>query len=79
MPGCETLLTCSTPSICESTCSAGVAISCSTSATDAPGKGTMTLAMVTSICGSSSRGVTNTANSPSSSASSASSGVICAA
>ena len=76
MPGRETLITCSTPSICASTCSAGVAIICSTSRTAAPGKGTMTLAMVTSICGSSSRGVTSTANRPSSRASRASNGVI---
>ncbi len=37
-----------------------------------------TLAIVTLICGSSSRGVTSTAKMPSSSATSASSGVICA-
>jgi hypothetical protein len=36
-----------------------------------------TFAMVTLICGSSSRGVTSTANTPSRSATSASSGVIC--
>ena len=36
----------------------------------------ITLAMVTLICGSSSRGVTSTANRPSSSATSASSGVM---
>ena len=77
-PGRETLITCSTPFICASTCSAGVAIRASTSRTPAPGQGTMTLAMVTSICGSSSRGVTITANTPSKKATSASKGVICA-
>ena len=78
-PGRETDITCSMPAICDSTCSAGVATICSTSRTDAPGNGISTLAMVTLICGSSSRGVTSTANAPSSSATSASSGVICAA
>ena len=78
MPGCETDITCSTPAICDSTCSPGVATICSTSRTEAPGNGTSTLAMVTLICGSSSRGVTSTANMPSSKATSASSGVICA-
>ena len=66
------------PAICDSTCSAGVATICSTSRTDAPGNGISTLAIVTLICGSSSRGVTSTAKMPSSSATSASSGVICA-
>jgi hypothetical protein len=47
----------------------------STSATPAPGQRTSTLAMVTLICGSSSRGVTSTANTPSSKATKASSGV----
>src|SRR3972149_4373747 len=61
----------------ESTCSAGVVTSDSTSLADAPGNGISTLAMVTLICGSSSRGVTSTANTPSSSAISAISGVIC--
>jgi hypothetical protein len=46
-----------------------------TSALLAPGNGISTLAIVTLICGSSSRGVTSTANSPSSSATRASSGV----
>src|SRR3990167_1094934 len=59
------------------TCSAGVATSVSTSFADAPGNGINTLAMVTLICGSSSRGVTRTANRPSSSATSAMSGVNC--
>ncbi len=77
-PGRDTLITCSTPVICDSTCSAGVATMASTSFALAPGNGTITLAMVTSICGSSSRGVTNTANRPSRKATSASSGVICA-
>ena len=43
----------------------------------APGKGISTLAIVTLICGSSSRGVTSTANRPSRKAISAMSGVIC--
>ena len=47
-----------------------------TSALLAPGNGISTLAMVTLICGSSSRGVTSTANRPSSRATSASSGVM---
>jgi hypothetical protein len=42
---------------------------------EAPGKGTSTSAMVTLICGSSSRGVTSTANRPCRNATSASSGV----
>lgn len=75
-PGRDTDITCSTSRIWLSTCSAGTATICSTSRTAAPGKGISTLAIVTSICGSSSRGVTPTANRPSSSASSASSGVI---
>ena len=79
MPGCETDMTCSTPAICDSTCSAGPDTICSTSFTDAPGKGISTLAMVTLICGSSSRGVTKTANTPSRKHTSASNGVICEA
>ena len=78
-PGLATDITCSTPLICDSTCSAGMATICSTSRTAAPGKGISTLAIVTLICGSSSRGVTPTAKPPSSSAIKASSGVICAA
>ncbi len=74
-PGRDTDHTCSRPWICDSTCSAGMATSCSTSAADAPGNGTRTLAIVTSICGSSSRGVTATANRPSISAINATSGV----
>jgi hypothetical protein len=66
---------CSMPAICDSTCSAGVATSASTSRAEAPGKGMNTLAMVTLICGSSSRGVTMMANRPSSAAISAISGV----
>ena len=77
-PGRASDMTCSVPAICESTCSAGMATICSTSATLAPGNGISTLAMVTLICGSSSRGVTSTANAPSSSAIRASSGVMCA-
>ena len=75
-PGRETDMTCSTPAICASTCSPGVATMCSTSRTEAPGNGTITLAIVTLIWGSSSRGVTSTAKMPSSSATSASKGVI---
>ena len=75
-PGRDKDMTCSVPAICESTCSAGVATICSTSATLAPGKGISTLAMVTLICGSSSRGVTSTANAPSNKAINANSGVI---
>ena len=77
-PGRETDITCSTPAIRDKTCSAGVATICSTSRTDAPANGISTLAIVTLICGSSSRGVTSTANAPSSTAASASNGVICA-
>jgi hypothetical protein len=61
----------------ENTCSAGRATRFSTSAADAPGKGMKTLAIVTLICGSSSRGVTSTAKRPSRKAISAMSGVIC--
>src|SRR5690606_31599387 len=64
--------------ICASTCSAGIAASASTSFAAAPGNGTKTFAMVTLIWGSSSRGVTATANSPSRNATSACSGVSCA-
>ncbi len=77
MPGRETENTCSTPVICDSTCSAGVATSDSTSLEEAPGNGMNTFAIVTLICGSSSRGVTITANSPSRNATSAISGVSC--
>src|SRR5690606_29885833 len=56
-------------------CSSGVLTSCSTSRALAPSNGTITLAMVTSICGSSSRGVTSTATRPSSKPSKASTGV----
>src|SRR5512137_1333935 len=66
---------CFTPEISASTFSMGVATRFSTCCALAPGNGTMTLAIVTLICGSSSRGVTNTAKSPSSSAVSPSSGV----
>ena len=61
----------------ENTCSAGVATRFSTSLADAPGKGTKTLAMVTSICGSSSRGVISVAKMPINKATKASRGVIC--
>ena len=77
MPGRETEYTCSTPVICASTCSAGVLTRVSTSRADAPGNGTKTFAIVTLICGSSSRGVTATANTPRSAATSAMSGVSC--
>ena len=63
------------PAICPNTCSAGLATMFCTSALLAPGKAISTLAMVTLICGSSSRGVTKTANRPSSKATSASRGV----
>ena len=66
---------CFTPEISASTFSIGVATRFSTCCALAPGNGTMTLAIVTLICGSSSRGVTSTANKPSSSAVSPSSGV----
>src|SRR5210317_1973644 len=75
MPGRETEYTCLTPSISASTCSIGRATRFSTSFVLAPGKPTNTLAKVTSICGSSSRGVTITAKIPSSIAASASNGV----
>ena len=75
MPGRDTENTCSMPEMRESTCSAGRDTSAWTSLTEAPGNGISTLAMVTLICGSSSRGVTSTANRPSSSAASAISGV----
>ena len=78
MPGRETDITCSTSAICPKTCSAGVATMRSTSLADAPGKGINTFAMVTLICGSSSRGVTITANTPSNNATNANKGVICA-
>src|SRR6266567_2839449 len=74
-PGFDTENTWSRPWICAITCSAGIATSTSTSFADAPGNGTSTLAIVTLICGSSSRGVTTTANAPKSNASSATSGV----
>jgi hypothetical protein len=68
MPGRDTEYTCSMPAMRDSTCSAGRATNASTSLAAAPGKGTKTLAMVTLICGSSSRGVINVAPMPSSSA-----------
>ena len=49
MPGREIDMTCSTPVMRDSTCSAGVATILSTSRVLAPGKEIMTLAMVTSI------------------------------
>ena len=63
------------PAIWLSTCSAGRATMFCTSVLLAPGKGISTLAMVTLICGSSSRGVTSTANRPSNKATNASKGV----
>ena len=56
------------PVICDSTCSAGTVTMLCTSSLDAPGNGMITFAIVTLICGSSSFGVTSTANSPSSNA-----------
>ena len=53
------------PDMRASTCSAGRATSASTSLAEAPGNGMNTFAMVTLICGSSSRGVTSTAKAPS--------------
>ena len=76
IPGVDAEYTCSTPSISETICSAGVVTSDSTSRADAPGYGMKTLAKVTLICGSSSRGVTSTANRPSNRPASARSGVI---
>ena len=76
MPGRDTEYTCSIPSISESICSAGLLTRRSTSRAVAPGKGMKTLAKVTLICGSSSRGVTSTANTPMSKPTSASRGVI---
>ena len=63
------------PAIWLSTCSAGRATMFCTFSLLAPGKGISTFAIVTLICGSSSRGVTSTANRPSNRATSASSGV----
>ncbi len=77
-PGRDTDVTCSTLTIRLITCSAGAATICSTFFAEAPGNGIRTLAIVTLICGSSSRGVTSTAKTPSSRAMSANSGVICA-
>ncbi len=78
MPGRETEYTWSMPAMRETTCSAGVATMLSTSWTDAPGKGMNTFAIVTLICGSSSFGVTSTANRPRRNSTRASSGVSCA-
>src|SRR5690606_25207196 len=75
LPGRLTEKVCSTPSISDSTCSSGYATICSTWRASAPGKGTMTLAMVTSIWGSSSRGVIASATTPSSRPSRARTGV----
>lgn len=55
----------------------GEATRFSTCSAEAPGNGTKMFANVTSICGSSSRGVTSTEKMPISSAASASSGVSC--
>src|SRR5574343_1246754 len=65
MPGREIEYTCLTPSISDNFFSSGKLTSCSTWRASAPGNGTNTLAMVTSICGSSSCGVTSTATRPS--------------
>src|SRR3970282_2484564 len=66
IPGRLIEYTCLTPSISSSFCSSGVLTSCSTSRALAPTNGTDTFAVVTAICGSSSRGVISTATSPSS-------------
>ena len=66
----------SMPLISEITCSAGRVTKFSTSVGVAPGKGINTSAKVTSICGSSSFGVTKMANKPSKSPRSANSGVM---
>ena len=76
MPGRATEYVCSMPAIWLRTCSAGRATMFCTSSLLAPGKAISTLAIVTLICGSSSRGVTITAKRPSSNATSARSGVI---
>src|SRR5579875_297567 len=62
------------PRTCQRSFSSGVATSCSTSSALAPGKATATSAMGTTICGSSSRGVTATANTPASAATTSSTG-----
>src|SRR5262245_25012665 len=63
------------PLICETTCSAGTVISWCTSSVEAAGNGMNTFAIVTLICGSSSFGMTNPANTPRSSPKPARSGV----
>src|SRR5574337_241278 len=68
---------CLTPLISDSFCSSGKLTRFSTLRTLAPGYGTSTLAIVTSICGSSSLGVMIAAAMPSSSPAIASKGVIC--
>ena len=75
MPGRDIEYTCSTPSISASTWPIGIATRFSTSVVLAPGNATKTLASVTSIWGSSSRGVIATAKRPIRKAVSASSGV----
>src|SRR5690554_4896941 len=74
-PWRDTEYTCSTPLISLITCSAGVAMALSTSRVLAPGMATMMSAMVTSIWGSSSLGVTTTDRTPRIIARIASSGV----
>src|SRR5262252_10274382 len=63
------------PLICETTCSAGTVIRWCTSSVEAAGNGMNTFAIVTLICGSSSFGMTNPANTPRSSPKTASNGV----
>jgi hypothetical protein len=77
MPGRETEYTCSMPAMREKHLLGRPRHQVLDVGADAPGKGTKTLAIVTLICGSSSRGVTSTANRPSRKAISAMSGVIC--
>ncbi|AEP31467.1 hypothetical protein GNIT_3373 [Glaciecola nitratireducens FR1064] len=55
----------------------GVVTKLATSFADAPAKGIKTLAMVTSICGSSSRGVTSAAKTPNIKPNSANKAVNC--
>ena len=75
-PGLDIEYTCLTPLISDRACSAGTLTRLSTSLAEAPGNAIKTLAKVTSICGSSSRGVTSTANTPSNKASKANKNVI---
>src|SRR5688500_9508316 len=67
-PGREIEYTYSTPLISEILRSNGLVNCSSTTFAEAPGKGNQTSAIGTIICGSSSRGVTRTANRPSNNA-----------